>query len=91
MMFAVGERQVFIINVCLSCLPSCLHLRYCEQLEKTDAPQNQVPDFPWCFTAQKKILLTVLFQIRREHQGRKENYYSRCCSGMPSIPSESET
>lgn len=57
MMFAVGVRQIFIINVCLSCLPSCLHLHYCEQLEKTAALQNQVPDFPWCFTAQKKNII----------------------------------
>lgn len=75
MMFAVEERQVFIINVCWSYLPSCLHFHYCEQLEKTAALQNQVPDFPWCLTAQKNIINSPLSNWKGTPREKREQLF----------------
>lgn len=85
MMSAEGRRHIFIINVCLSCLPSCLYLHYCEELERPKLSRIECLPSPGA-SLLRKVIINSPCQIRREHQGRK-CYYSRGCSGMPLIPS----
>ena len=85
-MLAEEERQAFITNLCLSCLPSCLYLRYCEQLGRPLLSRLECLTSPGA-SLLRKIIINSPCQIRREHQGRKESHSSRGCSGMPLIPS----
>lgn len=70
MMFAVRERQVFIINVCLSCLPAVYTCIIVNSWERLLLSRIGCLTFPGV-SLPRKILLTVLCQIRRDTKGEK--------------------
>lgn len=70
-MFAEEERQVFIINVCLSCLPSCLYLHHCEHLERLLSSRVESPASPGA-SLLRKIIVNSPCQIRRNTKGGKK-------------------
>lgn len=72
-MFAEGEKQVFIINVRLSCLPSCLYLHYCEQLERLLFSRVESLTSPGASLLRKKIINSPLAKAKCCPEGEGES------------------
>lgn len=77
-------KEVGIYHTCLPVLPGCLCLHYCEQLEAMLL--SRISSLTSPISSQlRKMIVNSPCQIKRKHQGRKEGYFSRGCSGMPLI------
>lgn len=70
-MFAEEERRVFITNVCLSCLPSCLYFHHCENLERLLFSRAESLASLGA-SLLRKIIVNSPCQIRRNTKGEKK-------------------